>query len=82
MDSDSKNLFLLASKQTLQPEEIKRELQFLGRILYERENCFKLSNSFEIIDINRRKIVRPLHLVQQVLEERNRKAFVFVFNKN
>lgn len=82
MDSDSKNLFLLANKQTLHSEEVRRELQFLGRILCERDNCLKLSNSIEIIDINRRKIVRQLHLVQQVLDEKSRKAFVFIFNKN
>jgi hypothetical protein len=82
MDSDSKNLFLLTSKQTLQPEEVRRELQFLGRILYESDNSCQFSNSVEIIDINRRKIIRSLHLVQQILEERNRKAFVFIFNKN
>jgi len=82
MDFSSKNLFLLANKHMLQPDEVKKELQFLGRILYEKDNYLKLSNSIEIFDINRRKIIRPLHLVQQVLEERNRKPFVFVFNKN
>jgi hypothetical protein len=82
MDSDSKNLFLLANKESLLPEEVKRELQFLGRILYEKDDCFKLSHCNEVIDINRRKVIRPLHLVQQVLEEKRRKAFVFIFNKN
>lgn len=83
MDFESKNLFLLANKETLLPGEVKKELQFLSRILYEKDNCFKLlSNCNEIIDINRRKIIRPHHLVQQVLDEKKRKGFVFIFNKN
>lgn len=83
MNSENNNLFLLANKETLLPEEVKRELQFIGRVLYGNDNVYKLPNSTnEIIDINRRKVIRELYLVQQVLSEKRRKAFVFIFNKN
>ncbi len=82
MNSENRNLFLFANKEKLLPEDLRKELLFLGRILYGSESYYNLAYSNEIIDINRRKIIRKHHLVHQILSEKREKAFVFIFNKN
>jgi hypothetical protein len=82
MDSEITNLYLLANKENLLPEDIRKEVAFLGRILYESGNYYNLAYRNEVIDINRRKIIHKHSLVGQVLEEKRESAFLFIFNKN
>lgn len=64
------------------PQQMERELALLNRILYETENWNVFATANELIDINRRKIIRKTHLIQQMLTEKEKKPFVFTCNKN
>jgi hypothetical protein len=61
---------------------VETELQQVGKILNKVENYITLSQAYEVIDINKRKIIRKAYLVQQILKENNAKPFRFVCCKN
>ncbi len=82
MNEVNRDLLVLTKIVHLQPDELERQLQLLNTILFDTENWESFSMANEILDINRRKIIRKTHLIQRILSEKKQKPFVFVCNKN
>ncbi len=82
MPGVNRDLLVLADARHLSAEALERELSFLNNILFHVENWESFSTANELIDINRRKIIRKTYLIQKILSERTVKAFVFTCNKN
>ena len=82
MPGVNRDLLVLADARQLSAEALERELVFLDSILFHVENWESFSTANEIIDINRRKIIRKTYLIQKILSERNVKPFIFTCNKN
>lgn len=78
----NRDLLVLSDTTRLSAEALEREITFLNSLLLHVENWETFSVANELIDINRRKIIRKTHVIQQMLSERKLKAFVFTFNKN
>ncbi len=58
------------------------ELENLHKILFNIETLHKLSGCVEIIDFNKLKIIKKIHLVEQILRQQKLKPFQFVNNLN
>jgi len=82
MNDANRDLLVLAKTTHLSPAELERQMDLLNTILFHTENWESFSIANELIDINRRKIIRKTHLIQKILSEKKVKAFVFTCNKN
>lgn len=82
MQERNRDLLVLSQAAQHNPHVLERELALLNEILFTTENWSVFSTANEIIDINRRKIIRKTHLIQQILTEKKQKPFVFTCNKN
>ena len=81
MNEANRDLLLLDTER-LSPEEFQREVKLLNAMLFHIENWQSFSVANELIDINRRRIIRKAFVIQQVLSEKKIKPFVFVSSKN
>lgn len=77
-----RDLWLLSKNNHMTQSELDREVNLLNTILYHTESWSNFCVANEILDINRRKIIKKPHLMQGILQEREMKAFVFVNNLN
>lgn len=82
MKDMNRDLWLLSKNDHMTQSELDREVNLLNTILYHTENWSNFCVVNEILDINRRKIIKKPHLMQGILQEREMKAFVFVNNLN
>lgn len=82
MNDVNRDLLLLSDTTHRSPEQLARELAFLNTLLFHIENWETFSIANEVIDINRRKIIRESVLIQKILTKKDVKAFVFTCNKN
>lgn len=82
MNDANRDLLVLANANQLSPEEMERQVAWLNTLLFDTENWESFSIANEIIDINRRKIIRKTYLIQKILTEKKVKPFVFTCNKN
>ena len=78
----NRDLWLLCKNEHMNQSELDREVALLNHILYHTESWQNFCASHEIVDTNRRKIIRKPHLMQKLLHDRSLKAFVFVNNLN
>jgi len=82
MDSLNRNLLLLNKKEELHPEEFKREISFLSRVLDSSEAVRNFYNATEVIDINRYKIINKQFLIEKLATEKYIRPFIFFYIKN
>ncbi|MDB5210038.1 MAG: hypothetical protein JWQ30_865 [Sediminibacterium sp.] len=82
MNDVNRDLLVLSDTAHFSPEQLERELAFLNTLLFHIENWETFSIANEVIDINRRRIVRDSFLIQKILTKKEVKAFVFTCNKN
>jgi len=78
----NRDLLVLSHSAQNNPQVLERELEQLHQLLFYTENWAVFSVANEILDINRHKIIRKTHLIQQILTEKKQKPFVFTCNKN
>lgn len=82
MNGANRDLLVLSQIANQSPALLKKELEILDTLLFETENWQAFSVANEILDVNRHKIIRKSHLIQQILTEKKQKPFVFTCNKN
>lgn len=82
MNGSNRDLLVLSQIANQSPARLKKELEILDTLLFETENWRAFSVANEILDVNRHKIIRKAHLIQQILTEKKQKPFVFTCNKN
>lgn len=82
MSDVNRDLLMLTDATRMDADAFERELSFLNTILFHVENWQAFATANELIDINRRKIIRKTYLIQKILSEKKVKAFVFTCNKN
>lgn len=74
----NRDMLLIAKKGI----DIKQELASLELILFSVEKMSAICVANEIIDINKYKRITQPHLIEQFLQNRRNKPFVFLCNKN
>ncbi len=82
MNTSSRDLLVLSKKVSLDPQELEHEVEMLHVILFHTETISNFCQATELIDVNRYKIIKKAHLIEQVAKEEKTAPFVFLFNKN
>ncbi len=82
MKGINRDLLVLSQTAHKNPDLLQKEVDMLHTLLFETENWQSFSVANEILDINRRKIIRKPYLIQKILTEKVQKPFVFTCNKN
>jgi hypothetical protein len=79
--NSNKDLLILPKQQNLSAEELKKEVDFICRILYSDKCTKDFLSSNEIFNINNHKTYRTPVLVQNYIKIVTT-SFVFLINKN
>ncbi|MEP6465527.1 MAG: hypothetical protein ABJB05_04445 [Parafilimonas sp.] len=82
MNPRNRDLLVLTKKELMNQQELDHEIELLNDLFCHVENSNALCIANEVIDVNRYKVIRRLHLVRQILKEQQLKPFVFISNKN
>ena len=82
MDTPRRELVVLSRPSLTSKEDYVREVRLLHQLLQKAERWEYFCSVHEIIDINRYKIIRKPWQIQQILQEKPIRPFVFLINKN
>ncbi|MFY7900780.1 MAG: hypothetical protein ACOVNY_11395 [Chitinophagaceae bacterium] len=82
MKAGNRDLLVLSKNASLSDDSLKHELEILNTLLFNVENLHSFCTAHEIIDVNKYKVIKKIHLIQQIIREKALKPFVFIFNKN
>jgi hypothetical protein len=82
MKGANRDLLVLLKDDQMSQQALEQEVELLHEMLYRVESLQQFCVAHEIIDMNRYKILRKPHLIQQVVRQHELKPFQFVFNKN
>ncbi len=82
MKTSNRDLLVLVKDENVDDRAMEHELISLNQLLhfFEKENDLYLS--YEVIDINKSKIITDGSQIQKTLSKSKLKPFVFVFNRN
>lgn len=80
--SMNRDLLVLNKQIHLSEDALAKETALLNQVLMKLENWESFCIANEVIDINRRKMIRKAHLVRSILQDHPNKSFIFVCNKN
>lgn len=83
MKSSNRDILVLVKDENIDDRSIQSELESLNRILYFYEsdtNCYK---NYEVIDVDKHKIIQTKNIIQKALNNKMTvQPFRFLFNKN
>lgn len=82
MNTPKRELVLLSRPSLTREEDYEREVAQLDKLLQKAEQWEFFCEVHEFIDLNRYKIFRKPYQIQQILQEKPMKPFVFLINKN
>ena len=82
MNVPNRDLLVLTKRTAMKPGELEHEVELLVDLLFHVENITAFCIANELIDLNRYKIIRKPHLIQQILREKKIKPFIFISNLN
>ena len=63
-------------------QSLEHEVMLLNDMLHALEKSDVMASSFELIDLNRFKVVSQLHLISKAIKAIEQKPFEFLINKN
>ena len=82
MNPRNRDLLVLTKKALMNQEELEHEIELLNDLFYHVESSDAICLANEVIDVNRYKVIKKVHMVRQILKEQRPRPFVFVSNKN
>ncbi|HAI83029.1 MAG TPA: hypothetical protein DCL43_05115 [Chitinophagaceae bacterium] len=78
----NRDLLVLAKRNLLNEQQVNAMLDQLNDILYSVENFEVFCKASEVLDLNKHKIIKKPHLIQQMIRAKELKPFIFICNKN
>ncbi len=78
----NRDLLVLTNKIHLDPAQMEQEVISLQELLLTVENSKSFCIANEVIDLNRYKIITKPLLVQQAIDLKGNKPFIFINCKN
>jgi hypothetical protein len=81
MDKFNRDLLVLF-KEKSNPQAIEHEVELLHELLFYVEKVENLVSAYEVINVNKYKILSDKKVVRETLSNKISKPFVFLFNKN
>jgi hypothetical protein len=82
MTSPNRDLLVMFKQELMTPQAMEHEVSLLHHLLFNVERLDNLARAHELIDLNKYKIfIREID-IRAYFRLRNKKPFVFLFNKN
>lgn len=78
----TRDLILLRRDEEVDELQIKREVQLLDYLLQSVETTASLCTAYELIDLNRFKVVHQHAAIAKVIRSEQQKPFQFLINRN
>lgn len=82
MNNPSRDLLVLFNQELMTPQSIEHEVELLHELLYSVERIENLIIAYELIDLNKYKVINHPIEVRATLRQRKLKNFVFLNCKN
>jgi hypothetical protein len=82
MKSPNRDLLVLLKDEHMSEHAIEQEVERLNAMLFHVESNENIAQAHELIDLNKFRIYPQKKKVMQVLQEKELKPFVFLFNMN
>jgi hypothetical protein len=78
MNRPNRDLLVLFKGKSMSDQAIEREVDQLNRMLFTVESPDNICICCEVLDLNKRKLMRTRRHVDAVIRDKNRKPFVFI----
>ena len=72
----------MINHELMTPKAFELEVNWIHQLLYNIERTENVAKACELIDLNKYKIVKNNATVRNYLRSHDRKAFIFVNNRN
>ena len=82
MKTPNRDLLVLVKDEYMNETFMEQELEQLNELLFHYETVDKFCVSHEVFDMNRYKIITSAFSIQQIIRQKELKAFQFICNKN
>ena len=82
MKTPNRDLLVLVKDDRLDKEAIEFELEQLNQLLFVFETVDNFCVAHEVFDLNKYRIIHNAKKIRQVMNQKDLKPFVFIFNKN
>jgi hypothetical protein len=82
MKTGNRDLLVLIKNDSVSEAAMEHEITLLKNLLYSVESIHSFCIANEVIDVNKYKIIKKPHLIQQAIRDKSHKPFVFICNKN
>lgn len=78
----NRDLLVLFKEELMSPQALEHEVELLHEMLFRVESLENVSIAYEVIDLNRYKLIGNPAAVRDIIRRKNLKPFVFLNNKN
>ncbi len=82
MPNMNRDLLVLFNQQLMTPQAMEQEVNKLHELLFQVERTDNVAIAYEIIDLNKYKVIQTHHLVKNLIRSRKEEAFIFLNNRN
>lgn len=82
MKRQTRDLLLLRKDEVHDVKSIEMEIAFLNNLLQDVETTAALCVAYELIDLNRFKVIHDTQAISRVLKPNGLKPFQFLVNRN
>ena len=82
MKAPNRDLLVLVKDEHMNEQLMEHELEQLNDLLFNFATIDNFCISHEILDMNRYKILNSAFAIQQIIRQKELKAFQFICNKN
>ena len=82
MNRQNRDLIILRKEALPNQQSIEQEVASLNFLLQEVESSSHFCDSFELIDLNKFKIIKKAHLLSMAVKSNKKKPFEFLINCN
>ncbi|WP_126969535.1 hypothetical protein [Gynurincola endophyticus] len=82
MKSSNRDLLVLVKDENVDDSAIQSELESLNQLLYWYETENNSLKCYEVIDVDKHKILQTKQHIQKALAKLSKQPFLFLLNKN
>jgi hypothetical protein len=82
MKTPNRDLLVLVKDEFMNERFMEQELEQLNDLLFDYETIDNFCVSHEVFDMNKYKILTDANAIQQIVRQKELKAFQFICNKN
>ena len=78
----NRDLLVLFNQELMTPKALEHEVNKLHELLFKVERTDNVAIAYELIDLNKYKVIRTHHIVKTHIRSKKEKPFIFLNNRN